>query len=117
LAQPVVVLRLDAPASVPASGIAGSSSVVLWMVEVRPTPEVALTAPAPSGANAAQDRWSVVIEWASSAEGAYLVEASTDLVNWVPAAVETLPSENGVTRVRCEAMLPSATFFRLRPNP
>jgi hypothetical protein len=110
-----VVLRLDAPASGPASGIAGSSSVVLWMVEVRPSPEVALTAP--SGANAAQDRWSVVIEWASSVEGAFLVEASTDLLNWFPAAVETLPSENGVTRVRCEAMLPSATFFRLRTNP
>jgi hypothetical protein len=116
LAQPVVVLRLDAPTNgVPASTSAGSSSVVLRMVEVRPTPEVALTAP--SGVNPAQERWSVLIEWVNSVNGAYLVEASTDLANWIPAVVETLPSENGVTRVRCEAMLRSATFFRLRPKP
>ena len=61
--------------------------------------------------------WSVMIEWVSSAEGAYLVEASTDLLHWAPVALEILPSEKGVTRVRCEAMLSSATFFRLRPKP
>jgi hypothetical protein len=102
VAEPVVILRLDAPAG--ASAGANSGGLVLQLVQVQ-APAEALSG------------WNVLLEWAGPTNGAYTMEASTNLQTWTPVPMEILSSENGIFRVRCEVMAPAATFYRLRHTP
>ncbi|MEO7678364.1 MAG: Ig-like domain-containing protein, partial [Verrucomicrobiota bacterium] len=99
--EPVVTLRLDAPAG------AG-----LRLVRIEATP---LSFEANRAATSVGR--SVVLEWTRPAKGYYVVEVSTDLENWEVAAINPLPSEPGVTRIRCDATGLDSSFFRLRYVP
>ena len=115
VAEPVVMLQF----SVAANGIAGGANAdgsgrELRLISARAVPDGAVTA---RTASPAGTRWSMELEWAGPVGDAFIVEASSDLLIWVTVPTEIISSQDGVSRVRCEAPSALAAFFRLRLQP
>ena len=126
VAQPEVGLRfLTGPGGGSVPGVIGGatgdgSGLVLRMVQMQPVPvppAAPVAAPLVPAMNSPAARWNVVLEWGGPANGSYTIEASTDLQTWWPVPLEILSARDGVFRVRCEVLLPAATFYRLRHLP
>jgi hypothetical protein len=101
VAEPVVMLRLNA-----------SAGLKLRLVQRQPSVGEAV-----SLSRNLTGQKSLEISWPVPLDGNYVLESSTDLRTWVPAAVETLPSDTGMARVSCDAPGNSPTFYRLRRIP
>jgi hypothetical protein len=116
VAEPVVVLRLDVTVS-GGTGVAGTipSGLVLRLLDLRTLPTGPLVPQEASDASGFE--WMVVLEWNRPLTGRFVVEASTDLQEWIQLPLEPLPSASGVVRVQSRVPSVLATFFRLRQAP
>jgi hypothetical protein len=124
VATPTVILEFgpSSPGGVGPSDVAGGGSGSSGGEGVGTTFQLRLvevTAPSGSGRRAgpATEGWEVVLEWNGPAASRYVVESSSDLLNW-RAETSTAEATAGQSfRVRCVAPSPEAHFYRVRILP
>lgn len=134
VAGPVIMLKIEgaaggAPVGSSLGGGGGGSEnggtndpvrsvSALRIVELQQVAVAAAAAiPGQTSAATPKPTWKAVLEWPRPDSGTHVVECSADLTAWTPVAVETLPAPTGMVRVRCDVVVPSVMFYRLRHTP